>query len=148
MPDAAAASPDIYPSLTYDDAPDAIEWLCRVFGFTQRLLVPKPDGGVLHSELSIGSGVIMVSSPKPEQGRVGQGSLTGVSLALSIRVEDPDAHFARAEREGAKIVQGLRDEEFGSRGYMAEDPEGNQWYFGTYRAGAYWGGETDEAANR
>jgi uncharacterized glyoxalase superfamily protein PhnB len=33
----------------------------------------------------------------------------------------------------------LRDEDYGSRGYMAKDLEGHVWYFGTYRPGAHWG---------
>lgn len=31
---------DIYPALTYDDAPAAIDWLCAAFGFRKRLVVP------------------------------------------------------------------------------------------------------------
>jgi hypothetical protein len=34
---------DIYPSLTYDDGPAAIAWLCRAFGFTKRFEVIGPD---------------------------------------------------------------------------------------------------------
>jgi uncharacterized glyoxalase superfamily protein PhnB len=133
-----ATPSNIYPSLTYDDAPAAIDWLCRAFGFTRRLVVPGPDGTVMHSELSFGPGVIMVSSPKPDQGRVAPRGLSGMCQGLSVRVEDPDAHFAHATAEGAEIVRELRDEEYGSRGYMAKDPEGHQWYFGTYVPGAYW----------
>ena len=60
----------IYPSLSYDDAPAAIEWLCRAFGFQKRLVVPGPGGTVLHSELSYGSDVvIMVGSSKPRRRR-------------------------------------------------------------------------------
>ena len=129
---------DIYASLTYDDAPAAIEWLCRVFGFTKRLVIPGLNGTIAHSELSLGAGVIMVSSTKPEMKRVGPRGLAGVSHALCVRVDDPDIHFARASAEGAKIMQGLKDEEYGSRGYMAQDLEGGIWYFGTYRPGSYW----------
>ena len=39
---------------------------------------------------------------------------------------------------GAEILQELKDEHYGSRGYMARDPEGNEWYFGTYRPGGHW----------
>lgn len=129
---------NIYPSLTYDDAEAAIEWLCRVFGFTRRLVVPGANGGVLHSELSLGPGVIMVSSPKPDAGRVGQRGLEGVPQALCIRIDDPDGHFSRAEAAGAVILQDLKDEDYGSRGYMAQDLEGHQWYFGAYRPGEHW----------
>lgn len=138
MPESAECTSNIYPSLTYDDAPAAIEWLCRAFGFKKRLVVPGPDGTVMHSELSFGSDVIMIGSPKPDQGRIGPGGLAGVSQGISLRVDDPDAHFALAVKAGADIVRPLRDEEYGSRGYMAKDPEGHLWYFGTYRPGAYW----------
>jgi uncharacterized glyoxalase superfamily protein PhnB len=80
----------------------------------------------------------MVSSPKPEMGRVGPRSLPGVSQALSVRVTDPDSHYRGAQAAGARILRELRDEEYGSRGYMAADPEGHVWYFGTYQPGAHW----------
>jgi len=32
----------------------------------------------------------------------------------------------------ATTVKGLRDEDYGSRGFSATDPEGNLWSFGTY----------------
>ncbi|HEX9795345.1 MAG TPA: VOC family protein [Planctomycetota bacterium] len=133
---------DVYPSLSDDDAA-AIEWLCTAFGFQKRLVVPGPDGMVRHSELTLGTGVIMVSSAKPEQGRVSPRGLDGVNQALSVHVGDPDAHFARAKAAGASIVQELADEDYGSRGCMAEDPEGHVWYFGTYRPGAWWDAQTD-----
>jgi uncharacterized glyoxalase superfamily protein PhnB len=139
MSEAAPISSNIYPTLTYDDANAAIDWLCRVFGFTRRLVVPGPDGTVVHSELSLGPGVIMVSSPKPDAGRVSPRSLPAVHGALCVQVDDPDSHFARATEAGAEILRELKDEEYGSRGYMVKDPEGNHWYFGTYRPGAHWG---------
>jgi uncharacterized glyoxalase superfamily protein PhnB len=48
-------------------------------------------------------------------------------------VDDPDGHYERAKAAGVKIRRELRDEDYGSRGYSAEDPEGNVWSFGTYR---------------
>jgi len=129
---------DVYPSLIYDDAPAAIAWLGRAFRFTQRLVVPGPGNRIEHSELTLGSALIMVSSPNPEMGRVSPRGLPGVNQALSIHVDDPDEHYRRAKAEGAVILRELRDEEYGSRGYMAKDPEGHIWYFGTYRPGAHW----------
>jgi len=131
---------DVYPSLTYDDARAAIDWLCKAFGFTARLVVPGSDLRIEHSELTLGEAVVMVS--KPEMGRVSQKGLSGVSQALSIRVDDPDTHFRQAKVAGAAIIRDLRDEEYGSRGYMAKDLEGHVWYFGTYRPGAHWRDES------
>ncbi|OGT84492.1 MAG: hypothetical protein A3H91_12720 [Gammaproteobacteria bacterium RIFCSPLOWO2_02_FULL_61_13] len=129
---------DIHSSLTYDDARGAIEWLCRVFGFTQRFVVPGPNNRVEHSELSLGTGVVMVSSPKPEDRRVSPRALAGVAQALSVFVADPDAHHGVAVAAGARVVRPLQTEEYGARGYMALDPEGHVWYFGNYRPGEYW----------
>ena len=132
---------NIYPGLSYDDPAAAIEWLCRAFGFTRRLVVSDPDGGVVHSELSLGGGVIMVGSSRPKDGRLSPRALSGVSTCLSVRVEDPDAHLATALEAGAEVVQDIADEDYGSRGYMARDPEGHLWYFGTYLPGAFWDAE-------
>ena len=129
---------DIHPCLTYDDAPAAIEWLCRAFGFTKQLVVPGPDGQIVHSELSLGTGVVMISSPKPEAGRLGPSSPKGAPCTLSVYVADPDAHHERAIAAGAKVIVPLRDEDYGARGYSVEDLEGHNWYFGNYRPGEFW----------
>lgn len=138
MPSSYLSPSDIYPSLTYNDASAAIEWLCRAFGFTKRFVVPGSDGRIEHSELSLGTGVVMIGSPKPELGRLSPVGLAGVSQALSVFVEDPDEHFKAAVAAGARVVRELRTEEYGARGYEVVDPEGHVWYFGNYRAGSYW----------
>jgi uncharacterized glyoxalase superfamily protein PhnB len=125
-------SSDIYPSLTYDDAPAAIDWLCRAFGFTKRLVVPDSEGGVAHSELSHGEGVVMVSSAKPEYAREPGGARdvprSGVFVADRTRISS-------ARAAGARIRAARRRSR--ARGYMGE-PEGHQWYFANYRPGGHW----------
>lgn len=145
MSDPEEITSNIYPSLSYDDPRAAIEWLCRAFGLTKRLVVSQPDGTVVHSELSLGPGVVMVGASRPDQGRVSPRGLSGVNMCLSVQIEDPDAHLALAREAGAEIVHDIADEEHGSRGYMARDPEGNLWYFGTYRPGAHWGDDPEVA---
>lgn len=131
---------DIYTSLTYQDAPAAIEWLCNAFGFTKRLVVPGPDDTVLHSELTYGTGIIMVSSARLGEHRRSPLTFSGVHAALSVCVEDPDAHYEVAKSAGARILSELKDEEYGSRGYMAKDLEGHHWCFANYRPGLWWDG--------
>ena len=138
MPEPYRSPSDIYPSITYNDAQAAIAWLCKAFGFTKRFVVPGPDGRVEHSELSLGTGVVMVGSPKPELGRLSPIGLPGVSQALNVFVEDPDSHFKVAVAAGARVIRELRTEEYGARGYEVLDPEDHVWYFGNYRAGEYW----------
>lgn len=88
--------------------------------------------------MSIGQGVIMLGSPRPEKGWASPLDLPAVNQTVYVVVNDPDAHCARAKAAGAEIVIDLKDEDYGSRGYTARDPEGNYWTFGTYRPGADW----------
>ena len=55
--------------------------------------------------------------------------------AVYVIVTDPDALYERAKTHGAVISREMRDEDYGSRGFTARDPEGVIWSFGTY-AGA------------
>ncbi len=132
----------LYPCLFYDDAAAAITFLEHAFGFVRRFMLTSDDGKVVHSELTFGEDVktiIMVGSIQPSEGWISPKGLPGVHQMLSVWVADPDAHYARAKAAGAMIVRELKDEEYGSRGYLAKDPEGNVWNFATYRPGAYWG---------
>jgi uncharacterized glyoxalase superfamily protein PhnB len=128
----------IYPCLSYRDATAAMEWLSRAFGFVKRAAYPAPDGSIMHAEMSYGAGVIMLGSPHPEKGWVSALDLPAVNQTIYVAVEDPDAHHARARAAGAEIVIELKNEDYGSRGYTARDPEGNYWSFGTYRPGRDW----------
>lgn len=82
------------------------------------------DGEPQHIELKLGDDVIMPGPP-----RLGEPG----HAQNYVVVADPDAHHDRAKAAGAKITMELRDTSYGSRDYAAEDPEGNAWYFGTYR---------------
>lgn len=139
MAASTTTSSDLYPCLWYEDAPAAIAWLCAAFGFETRLVVPGPDGLVTHSELTLGNGVVMVSSARKNTDRTTPHLLGGrATQSLSVYVADPDAHCARALQAGARLLAPLRDEDYGARGYMVADPEGHAWYFGNYRPGSWW----------
>jgi len=118
-------------SVLYRDPHAAIAWLTRVFGFNTRLIVPDADGGVQHSELVLGSAVLFV-------GGGSKGETPHADHTLCIWVKDPDAHYRRAVAEGAHIVQELRDEHYGARGYVATDLEGHSFYFSDYVPGDHW----------
>ena len=85
MSTTASTPANIYPSLYYDDAGAAIEWLCNAFGFTKRMVIPGPDGTVAHSELSFGPGVIMVGTARADRGCLSPRGLSGVSQGLCVQ---------------------------------------------------------------
>lgn len=129
----SSTAPTIYPCMFYQDAPAAITWLARAFGFQTLFEMPNPDGTIAHAELSLGAGVIMLGTAKPERGWKSPRDLPGVNQVVYIAIDDPDAHCATAKAAGAEIVAEPYNTDYGSREYAAKDPEGNYWSFGTYR---------------
>jgi uncharacterized glyoxalase superfamily protein PhnB len=121
---------NIYPTLKYKDARAAIDFLEKAFGFERHAVYDGENGGVAHAELRFGSEMVMLGSrgEGDEQFNRSEGS-----SSVYLVVDDPDAQDERAKEAGAEIVRGLRDEDYGSRGFTARDPEGNLWSFGTYR---------------
>lgn len=108
----------------YEDIEQAIAFLCDAFGFERHQLHRDEAGELQHVELRFGDDVIMPATAK--HGTPGTAS-------LYVVVDDADAHHDRAKAAGATISMELRSTDYGSRDYAAKDPEGNQWYFGTYR---------------
>ena len=56
--------------------------------------------------------------------------------SVYIAVSDLDAVCERARSAGATIEMEPTDQDYGSRDFVARDPEGNLWCFGTYELGS------------
>jgi uncharacterized glyoxalase superfamily protein PhnB len=122
--------PRITPYLYYEDVAAALAWLARAFGFRERLRMPGPDGSIMHAEMQLVDGVVMMGRPSAEYRspkRLGQ-----VTHSLYVYVDDVDAHCRHAKQAGAKIMEEPADQFYGDRRYGAEDPEGHHWYFATH----------------
>jgi uncharacterized glyoxalase superfamily protein PhnB len=119
--------------LTYDDAEAAVDWLERAFGF-ERSSVHEADGKLAHAELRFGDGMIMLGpAGKNDFGLKTPRELGAVSQGVYLIVDDIAEQYDRARTSGAEILRELADTDYGSREFMARDPEGNIWSFGTYR---------------
>jgi uncharacterized glyoxalase superfamily protein PhnB len=121
-------APNIFPAIRFHDAHAGIEFLTTALGF-EADSVHEDDGAVVHAELGLGEGIVMV-------GTVGRGDTrldrTAGNQSVYVAIEDVDAHYQRATQAGAEIERELEDTPYGSREYSARDPEGNRWSFGTY----------------
>ncbi len=126
----------VIPCLRYRDAPAAIEWLCRAFGFEQHLVVRNQDGTIAHAQLSFGNGMVMLGSVvESEFGRLMKqpDEIGGAETQTAyVIVSDADAVYVLAKAAGATIVMEIKDEDYGGRGFTCRDPEGHLWSFGTY----------------
>ncbi len=123
----------VLPVLAYADVRKAVEWLCRSFGFTERLQI-----GNHRSQLSIGDGAVVIAARQEPR---------GPACSVMIRILDVDEHHAQALRSGAKIVAPPADYPYGERQYTAEDLEGRLWTFSQTIADvdpASWGGTLHE----
>lgn len=122
----------IIPTLIYDDVPKAIDWLCDVFGFTERL-----RAGTSHAQLAYGAGGGVMLG----QSRIGQGFAAPdsavfrqphpneVSQVILVAVEDVERHHEHARQRGARILQPPETHMYGERQYTAEDLAGHRWTF-------------------
>jgi uncharacterized glyoxalase superfamily protein PhnB len=118
------------PELAYDDVAAAAEWLCRAFGFRERLRI-----GTHRVQLVLRGGSMVVMERGPN---------TVGAAKVMVSVEDVDAHHRRAREAGARILAPPADQPFGERQYTAQDPGGHAWTFSQSVADvdpATWGGE-------
>ena len=129
------ARPTIYPFLRYDDAPAALDWLERAFGFRRTMEVSGPGGTVVHAQMSFDTGVVMLGSARAATGVEEPEDALAARHGIYVAVDDVDAHFERARAAGVEITLELADTDYGSREYSARDLEGYHWSFGTYRPG-------------
>jgi uncharacterized glyoxalase superfamily protein PhnB len=114
MPPAA-----IIPQLAYPDVRAAVDWLCRGFGFRERLRI-----GDHRAQLTYGSGSLIVTQ---QQGAPALGAAG--THAVMVRVSDVDSHYRQAREAGTTILSPPADHPYGERQYTAEDPAGHRWTF-------------------
>lgn len=127
----------LFPFLRYRDAPAAINWLLKAFGFEEQMVVPGDNGTVAHAQLSFGPGVIMLGTVRDDELRMkSPRDLGAVNQGIHVYLEDVDTHCERARAAGAEIIRGPENTDYGSREYTARDLEGHLWSFGTYRPSA------------
>ena len=119
----------ITPYLAYNDVATAMEWLSKAFGFEKQLAMPGPEGSIMHAEMILQGGVVMMGPVSHEQGTKSPSDLPGVNQSLYVYVDDVDAHFARTKASGAQITAEPTDMFWGDRIYSARDSEGHHWSF-------------------
>ncbi|SEM50735.1 Uncharacterized conserved protein PhnB, glyoxalase superfamily [Luteibacter sp. UNCMF331Sha3.1] len=132
-------SSTIIPCLRYRDAPAAIDFLCRAFGFTAQAVYANASDPTLvdHAQLTFGSGMVMLGSVRDDtpfsRHMVQPDEIGGRETQCAcITVMDVRAHYDAAKAAGAVIVDDYDEKEYGGAGYSARDPEGHLWYFGSY----------------
>ena len=112
----------IIPVLIYPDVRAAVEWLCAVFGFQERLRIGESH----RSQLSFGEAAVIVGDMRSDRRPPRPNEVTHMVM---VRVDDATTHCKQARARGARIIEELKDFEYGERQYTAEDLAGHQWTF-------------------
>jgi PhnB protein len=124
--------PQVTPYLCVDGASAAIDFYGKVLSASERMRMPSPGGKVGHAEIQVGDGVVMLSDEHPEMGILGPKSIGGTPVTISVYVDDVDAVFDRAMKEGATEVRAVEDQFYGDRAGQFEDPFGHRWSIATH----------------
>ena len=95
--------PQVTPYLVVDGAGAAIDFYGKVFGATERMRLPGPDG-----------------------------TIGGTPVTISVYVEDVDRVIERAAQAGATVLRPVEDQFYGDRSGQFEDPFGHRWSVATH----------------
>ncbi|GAB3509715.1 glyoxalase [Amycolatopsis cihanbeyliensis] len=118
------------PYLYYADATQALEWLVRVFGFTEKLRYEDAAGAVFQATVAAGDAEVQLTSVGPEYWEA-KGVDGPVGQLNVVYVDDVDAQHARVSAALGDHVEVSRpqDQPYGARLFTVQDIGGNSWTF-------------------
>jgi uncharacterized glyoxalase superfamily protein PhnB len=112
-------SETVIPVVNYPDLFAASAWLCKAFGFAERIRI-----GAHRMQLEVGEGaIVLVQMTKPSA------PLDCLSVSIMVRIQDADSHYEIAKNAGAQIVTVPTTQPCGERQYTARDLVGYIWTF-------------------
>jgi uncharacterized glyoxalase superfamily protein PhnB len=128
--------PTLASAISYREPEAALKFLEAAFGFEPVMIIRDAGGALVHSEMTLGNGLIMVGNEWDESHK--SPASLGANNTQSVHVHiasDIDGHCDRARQAGAVIEMAPTDQFYGDRTYRARDLEGHIWTFGqTVRA--------------
>jgi uncharacterized glyoxalase superfamily protein PhnB len=114
----AETYPAVIPYLLVRDAAALIRFLEQAFGARLSFAGSSDDGRLMHGEIRLGDGMIMIADATEETGAV----------CLCHYVKDTDAVYYRAVAAGAVSIAEPKTEHYGDRVAGVKDPAGNTWW--------------------
>jgi uncharacterized glyoxalase superfamily protein PhnB len=113
----------VTPYLVVRNVPRLIEFLQQAFGATELMRSLRPDGSVMHAEVSIGDSRVMMGEAS--------GSAPPMPSCVHLYVVDTDALYHLALQAGATSLREPANQFYGDRMAGVQDPVGNQWWIAT-----------------
>jgi len=123
--------PTIVPYLAIADAAAAIDFYKQAFGAEEWMRLPGPDRAVMHAEILVNGGLVMLTDAAPQVGFPAPAPADKVPVGIIVAWPMPgdiDAVYARAVAAGAASDTEPRDEAWGARFAAVTDPYGQRWW--------------------
>jgi len=114
----------VTPYFVVPGAGEFIEFLKEAFSAQESERLGRPDGAIMHAEVSIGDSVIMLGDASPEFG--------ATRSSTHLYVDDVDAAYDRALQAGGESLREPQDQFYGDRSAGIKDRFGNQWWLATH----------------
>ncbi len=114
----------ITPYLLYDDAPQAADWLVRIFGFEEISRYHNDDGAVINIEIRAGNDEIWLDNYPGCWAKAGRKP----DQWIGIWVDNVTEYRESMADCGAEVAP-MRDRNHGVREFSVKDPEGYVWGF-------------------
>ena len=123
--------PTVWGTFQARDALAMIDFLVAVGFEPTAVYADEADPSVVqHAQLDWPEGGgVMFGSHKPE----GEWTIEPGSAGFYVVTADPQAVHDRAVAAGAEITRELQSPPYGGLEFGLKDPEGNGWFFGSYR---------------
>jgi PhnB protein len=116
----------ITPYLIVKGASKLVDFMKQAFGGEETMeRFSAPDGSIMHTEVRIGTSIVMVSDANAMH--------PAMPAALLLYVTDCDAVYKRAIQAGGTVINEPADQFYGDRSGGLQDPSGNMWWVATHK---------------
>jgi PhnB protein len=122
----------VVPHIYVDGASDGIAFYARAFGAVELLRVYRPDGKILHAEISVCGSLVMIGDPDDKLYAEPR-ALGRCTASLHIFSDDNEALLRRAVEAGAEEIQPPTDLFYGANSASVRDPFGHVWVLLTWK---------------
>jgi PhnB protein len=122
----------VVPHIYVDGASSGIEFYKRAFGAEELFRIARPDGKILHAEISICGSTIMIGDPDHKLYDEPR-ALGRCAAGLHIFTDNNDALLRRAVDAGAEAIQPPTDMFYGASSASVRDPFGHVWVLLTWK---------------
>src|SRR5579872_2498541 len=122
----AAVRTTAAPRIAFRDPAKAIEFYKHALGAKETFRFQVGDT-IPHAELLIGDSPIDITGEWPEGNRFSAETLGNSPISISVEVPDVDSFTEHAVASGMKLIREPKDQFYGHRDALLQDPFGYSW---------------------